>query len=72
MAAHKSSVKVQAITSARRSGKPFTVYLADDLNRALTEVSEQRNVDKSVIVRVALKRLFTDLESGQLELPLGI
>lgn len=72
MATQKSSLKVQAVAGVRRSGKPFTVYLADDLNRVLNQVSEQRNVDKSVIVRVALKRLFTELESGQLELPLGI
>jgi hypothetical protein len=71
VATRKSPAKRTA-SVAKRSGKPFTVYLADDLSRALSAVSDKRKVDKSVIVRVAIERLLNDLETGQLELPLGI
>jgi hypothetical protein len=60
------------MTPVKRRGKPFTVYLNDDLSRALTSVSEKRKVNKCDIVRVAVQRLLNDLETGQLELPLGI
>lgn len=58
--------------SVKRSGKPLTVYLNDDLSQALATTCERRKVHKSDIVRVAVERLLNDLESGQLELPLGI
>lgn len=58
--------------SSKRSGRPLTVYLNDDLSNALTMTCERRRVHKSDIVRVAVERLLNDLESGQLELPLGI
>ena len=64
--------KATTITTAKRTGKPLTVYLADDLSRALAAASEKRMVHKSVIVRVAVERLLNDLEAGQLQLPLGI
>ena len=64
--------KVTAITAAKRTGKPLTVYLADDLSSALAAASKKRMVHKSVIVRVAVERLLNDLEAGQLQLPLGI
>ena len=64
--------KVRSVTPVRRTGKPYTVYLSEDLSRALAEASEKRRVDKSAIVRVAIERLLTDLENGQLQLPLGI
>lgn len=64
--------KLGTITAVKRTGKPLTVYLADDLSRALTAASKKRMVHKSVIVRVAVERLLNDLETGQLELPLGI
>jgi hypothetical protein len=48
------------------------VYLNDELSLALTATCEKRKVRKSDIVRVAVERLLNDLESGQLELPLGI
>jgi predicted DNA-binding protein len=64
--------KISALTAAKRTGKPLTVYLADDLSSALAAASKKRMVHKSVIVRVAVERLLNDLEAGQLELPLGI
>ena len=64
--------KMTAITTAKRTGKPLTVYLADDLSSALAAASKKRMVHKSVIVRVAVERLLNDLEAGQLKLPLGI
>jgi hypothetical protein len=60
------------MNKAKRNGKPFTVWFNEDLSNALASASEQRKVDKSEIVRVAVKRLLNDLETGQLELPLGI
>lgn len=71
LAIRKSS-KLSTIPPAKRTGKPLTVYLADDLSHALAVVSKKRMVHKSVIVRVAVERLLNDLETGQLELPLGI
>jgi hypothetical protein len=64
--------QITALTAAKRTGKPLTVYLADDLSSALAAASKKRMVHKSVIVRVAVERLLNDLEAGQLELPLGI
>jgi hypothetical protein len=72
LAIRKSRKLSTTIPTAKRTGKPFTVYLADDLSHALAEVSKKRMVHKSVIVRVAVERLLNDLETGQLELPLGI
>jgi hypothetical protein len=63
---------LRAETRVKRNGKPLTVYLNDDLSRALATTCEKRKVRKSDIVRVAVERLLNDLESGQLELPLGI
>jgi len=59
-------------TPTKRNGKPLTVYLNDNLSLALATTCEKRKVHKSDIVRVAVERLLNDLESGQLELPLGI
>jgi predicted DNA-binding protein len=64
--------KARMVSAVKRNGKPYTVYLSDDLSRALSEASEKRKVDKSAIVRVAIERLLNDLENGQLQLPLGI
>jgi predicted DNA-binding protein len=63
---------MRTVTTVKRNGKPYTVYLSDDLSRALSEASEKRKVDKSAIVRIAIERLLNDLENGQLQLPLGI
>jgi len=55
-----------------RSGVPITVYLDKSLNNRLNATSKERHVGKSSIIRLAVERLLTQLESGQLELPLGI
>jgi predicted DNA-binding protein len=56
----------------KRSGVPITVYFDENLNERLKTTSKQRHVDKSAIIRLAVERLLAQLESGQLELPLGI
>lgn len=56
----------------KRSGVPVTVYFDNGLNDRLNAVSKQRHVGKSSIIRLAVERLLIQLESGQLELPLGI
>jgi hypothetical protein len=63
---------VKEVIPVKRRGKPLTVYLNDDLSLALATTCEKRKVHKSDIVRVAVERLLNELESGQLELPLGI
>ena len=55
-----------------RSGVPITFYLDKTLNNRLNATSKERHVGKSSIIRLAVERLLTQLESGQLELPLGI
>ena len=62
----------KARTTAKRSGKPLTIYLNDDLSLSLASTCERRKVNKPDLVRVAVERLLNDLESGQLDLPLGI
>lgn len=64
--------QLRAVTTVKRRGKPLTVYLNDDLSLALATTCEKRKVHKSDIVRVAVERFLNELESGQLELPLGI
>ena len=71
MATRKRPVQ-KSETPVKRNGKPLTVYLDDNLSHALAMTCEKRKVHKSDIVRVAVERLLNDLESGQLELPLGI
>lgn len=71
MATQKRAVQ-RLETPTKRNGKPLTVYLNDNLSLALATTCEKRKVHKSDIVRVAVERLLNDLESGQLELPLGI
>ena len=55
-----------------RSGVPITVYLDETLNERLNTTSKERRVGKSSIIRLAVERLLAQLESGQLDLPLGI
>jgi hypothetical protein len=55
-----------------RSGVPITVYLDPTLNKRLNATSKERHVGKSSIIRLAVERLLTQLDSGQLDLPLGI
>lgn len=55
-----------------RRGIPHTVYFSPELTRALTEVAQRRRVQKSTVIRFAVEELIKKLESGQLELPLGL
>jgi predicted DNA-binding protein len=57
---------------SNRSGVPVTIYLDSDLNKRLNATSKERLVGKSSIVRLAIERLLTQLDSGQLDLPLGL
>ena len=55
-----------------RTGVPITFYLDQGLNKRLNDTSKERHVGKSSIIRLAVERLLTQLDSGQLDLPLGI
>ena len=55
-----------------RTGKPLTIYLAEDQFLRLDTVAKQRRVAKSALVRYALERLIDQMEYGQFELPLGL
>jgi hypothetical protein len=57
---------------SNRNGVPVTLYIDEDLNKRLNATSKERHVGKSSIVRLAIERFLTQLESGQLELPLGL
>ena len=55
-----------------RKGIPFTVYFSEELSAHLKAVAEERKIARSVLVREGVERLLRDLESGQLDLPLGL
>jgi hypothetical protein len=55
-----------------RTGVPITFYLDQALNKRLNATSKERHVGKSSIIRLAVERLLTQLDNGQLDLPLGI
>jgi Ribbon-helix-helix domain len=57
---------------SNRTGVPFTIYLDPELKKRLNTTSKERLVDKSAIVRLAIERFLAQLDSGQLELPLGL
>jgi len=48
------------------------VYFNERLSQALSAAAEERRIGKSAIVRIAVERLLQQLESGQLDLPLGL
>jgi len=48
------------------------IYLPEDQALKLSQLSKLRNVTKTALVRVAVERLFADLNHGQLDLPLGL
>jgi hypothetical protein len=56
----------------KRRGVPFTLYLSASQANALSTISDRRQVPKSTLVRYAVERLLSDLENGQLKLPIGI
>ena len=57
---------------AKRKGKALLVYFPQDEAERLSNVARERRVAKTELVRVAVGRLLNDLNSGQLELPLGL
>jgi len=48
------------------------VYFPEELALALTAASRERRVGKSTIIRIAVEQLLRKMESGQLDLPLGL
>ena len=56
----------------RRKGVPHTIYFSEELAAALNAAVQSRRVGKSTIIRIAVEQLLKKLESGQLELPLGL
>ncbi len=67
-----STASRKASEKTKRSGVPLTVYLPEDQAAQLGELSKERHVTKATIVRLAVDRLFSDLNNGQLNLPLGL
>jgi hypothetical protein len=57
---------------SNRSGVPVTIYLDPELNKRLNATSKERLVGKSSIIRLAVERFLAQLDSGQLDLPLGL
>jgi len=55
-----------------RKGTPFTLYLPSEQAQQLEAMSRQRSVAKAALVRYAVDQFLTQLNNGQLELPLGI
>jgi hypothetical protein len=55
-----------------RKGKPLVVYFPREQALNLKQLSEKRHLPMANIVRFAVTRLLVDLQSGQLELPLGL
>lgn len=62
----------KANSKPKRRGVPFTLYLSTSQANALSSISDRRQVPKSTLVRYAVERLLSDLENGQLKLPIGI
>jgi len=57
---------------ASRSGVSFTMYFSTEQAQALADLSRDRRVTKSTLVRYAVERLLEQLASGQLVLPFGV
>lgn len=62
----------QPTTKAKRKGKALLVYFSKEEAERLSSFAQARRVAKTELVRVAVGRLLNDLNSGQLELPLGL
>jgi hypothetical protein len=59
-------------TSKRKGKKAVLVYLPNEEADRLTTFARERRVTKTELVRLAVGRLINQLNSGQLELPLGV
>ena len=66
------SARPKGPEKSKRSGVPHTVYFSEELTASLNAAARARRVGKSTIVRIAVEQLLKKLESGQLELPLGL
>jgi predicted DNA-binding protein len=62
----------QRTAKAKRKGKALLVYFRKEDAERLSSVAKERRVAKAELVRVAVGRFLNDLNSGQLELPLGL
>lgn len=58
--------------TSKRNGRPLVVYFSQEQAEGLDSLSRQRRVAKADLVRFAVDRLLNQINSGQLELPLGI
>ena len=67
-----ANAKAGAPPKQKRSGIPHTVYFSEELTAALNAAAQSRRVGKSTIIRIAIEQLLRRLESGQLDLPLGL
>lgn len=56
----------------RRRGEPFMVYFTREQSNQLKSICRERQVSRAVLVRFAVDQLIKQLDSGQLELPLGL
>jgi hypothetical protein len=56
----------------KRKGKALLVYFAKDQAEKLSSVAHERRVAQAELVRVAVGRFLNELNSGQLDLPLGL
>jgi hypothetical protein len=55
-----------------RKGTPLLVYFPKEDAARLSSVARERRIAKTELVRVAVLRLLNQLNSGQLDLPLGL
>ena len=59
-------------TSKRKGKKAVMVYLPKEDADRLASTARERRVTKTELVRIAVGRLLQQLNSGQLDLPLGV
>jgi hypothetical protein len=64
--------KRKLVHESVRRGVPFTMYFSPEQAEALATACRNRRVSKATLVRYAVERLLEQIESGQLELPLGV
>jgi hypothetical protein len=63
---------LKLIARTVRKGVPFTLYFTAEQTKALAEICRERRVSKATVVRFAVERLFEQIRTGQLDLPLGL
>ncbi len=55
-----------------RRGKPLTIYFTDEQANGLRSLAQERHISKTALVKFAVDEMLRGLQSGQLELPLGV